>query len=83
MKAKQLIESATYGPDELKVIGKAFDKTWEQIAPHVSGRPSAHEAARMKLANVVLSLAKNGVTNDTESLAQAALTLMNADPTKL
>lgn len=63
-------------------IGKAFDDAWDQIAPSVSGRPSAIEAARLKLANVVLSLAKNGAL-DAERLTEEALKIMSADPTHL
>ena len=32
MKARQLIQGATYGPETLKVIGKAFDDAWSEIA---------------------------------------------------
>jgi hypothetical protein len=81
LKARKLIEGAAYAPDELKAIGKAFDDAWEQIAPSVSTRPEAIEAARLKLANVVLSLAKNG-TGDPEKLTEAALKVMLADPTQ-
>ena len=31
MKARKLIEGATYGPETLKVIGKAFDDAWSEI----------------------------------------------------
>lgn len=48
----------------------------------MSGRPSAIEAARLKLANVVLSLAKNGAL-DAERLTEEALKIMSADPTHL
>ena len=30
MKARKLIEGATYGPETLKVIGKAFDDAWSE-----------------------------------------------------
>lgn len=60
MKARKLIEGASFDPAQLKAIGKAFDDAWEKIAPSVSVRPQAVEAARLKLANVVLRLAQNG-----------------------
>lgn len=82
MKARKLIEGAAYAPDELKAIGKAFDDAWEQIAPSVSTRPQAIEAARLKLANAVLGVARNG-TRDPEKLKEAALKAMSADPTQL
>ena len=36
MKARELIQGATYGPETLKVIGKAFDDAWSEIGPHFS-----------------------------------------------
>ena len=31
MKAKQMVEGASYGPDTLKVMGQAFDEAWTHI----------------------------------------------------
>jgi hypothetical protein len=59
MKARQLIGSGSYGPVQLKALFKAFDEAWNAIAPTISGRAAAVEAARMKLANIVLSLAQS------------------------
>lgn len=35
MKARKLIEGASFDPQQLKTIGKAFDDAWEQNAPSV------------------------------------------------
>ena len=83
MKARRLIESASYDPEQLKALRKAFDDAWEQIAPEVSTRPAAIEASRMKLAQIVLSLAKNGNLNEPQQLTDAAVQLMQAPPQKL
>ena len=32
MKARQLIDGASFGPDALKAIGAAFDAAWAEIA---------------------------------------------------
>jgi hypothetical protein len=32
MKARQLIDGASFGPDALKAIGQTFDKAWLEIA---------------------------------------------------
>ena len=40
MKARQLIDGATYGPDALKVIGQAFDEAWRDIAGNFGDDPS-------------------------------------------
>ena len=82
MKANQLIADATFDPDQLKTIRKAFDDAWEQIAPQISKRPDAIEAGRLKLATIVLSVAKRG-TQDAKQLCEESLKLMFADPTKL
>jgi len=55
-----MISVASFAPDVLKVIFEAFDDAWAEVAPEVSGRASAIEAARLSLATIVLSLAKAG-----------------------
>ena len=82
MKARQFIANANFDPDQLKALGKAFDNAWEQIAPQVSKRAAALEASRLKLARIVLSVAKRG-TLDPKELSEAAVKLMFADPTPL
>jgi hypothetical protein len=82
MKAGQLIADAAFDPVQLKAIRKAFDDAWEQIAPQISKRPDATEAARLKLATLVLSVAKRG-TLEPKQLTDEALRLMFADPTNL
>ena len=82
MKARELIDSASYGPDQLKLLGKAFDDAWAQIGPHVSNRPGGVDAARLKLAKTVLGLAKSGL-KDAQQLTEAAVQAMFDHPTKL
>lgn len=72
MKARQLFGSGSFRPDQLKVLYKAFDDAWDVIAPSVSSRAAAVEAARMKLANVILSLAQSG-NWDAEQIKDAAV----------
>jgi hypothetical protein len=71
MKARRLLESASYGPEQLKALREAFDDAWQRIAPGISSRAEAVEAARLALAEVVLGLAKNG-NLDPKHLADAA-----------
>ena len=80
---KKLIGSGSYDPDTLKILYEAFDNAWEQIAPNVGDRPEAIEAAQMKLANIVMALATDGMARDAETLTQAALDLMFEPPTEL
>jgi hypothetical protein len=73
MKARQLIDGASYGPDALKVIVKAFDEAWVMIAGNYDS--ASVEAARLKLAKAVLSVARED-SRDVEALKQAALEAM-------
>jgi hypothetical protein len=77
MKARQLIGNGSYGPDQLKALGQAFDAAWGRIAPTVSKRAKAVDAARLKLADIVLGLAKQG-NFDPQWLADTAVQLMRS-----
>jgi hypothetical protein len=75
MKAPHLIDSASYGPDALKAIGRAFDEAWREIAGNFGSDPVEIEAARLKLANAVLSVAAED-SRDAEALKNGALQAM-------
>ena len=81
MKARTLIEGASFGPDDLKIIGSAFDMAWEQLQPQISADPAVTETARMRLANVILDLANNG--HPLTQLAEGALRIMETPPRQL
>ena len=57
MKARALIDGASFGPDALKAIGAAFDDAWAQIAVHFGSDPEDIERVRDRLANAVLAVA--------------------------
>ena len=78
MSAKRLIDGASFGPDTLRVIGQAFDAAWADIAGNFGGHPVQVEAARLKLANAILSMA-NEDSRDAEELKRTALERMAAD----
>ena len=75
MKARQLIDSASYGPDALKAMGQAFDAAWREIAGNFGDDPRDVEIARVKLANALLSVAREE-TRDVEKLKNDALRAM-------
>ena len=79
MEARKAIQSASYGPSEVKALGEAFDDAWGRVAPSISSRPAAVNAARLKLAGVLLGLAKDG-NFDPTWLADAAVQLMQSQP---
>ena len=74
MKARKLLESASYGPDTLKALGDAFDRAWASIA-HLYGSPLEIERARLRLANALLAVASQH-GNNVQALMDAALQRM-------
>jgi hypothetical protein len=74
MKARKILEGASYDPDTLKAVGQAFDQAWASIAAHYSADPEI-ERARLRLANSMLAVAPlHG--QDVEALQKAALAHM-------
>jgi len=73
MKARELIEGASYGPEALKAIGRAFDEAWASIAGNFSDDQVA--AARLRLANALLAVAKDN-SRDVEVMKREALDKM-------
>lgn len=82
VKARAMLGSAIFEPAQLKVVQKAFDDAWEIVAPQVSKRPEAIEAARTKLAEFVIGLARNKSGPNAKTMTETAVQLMLADPTK-
>jgi hypothetical protein len=78
MKARKLIDGASFGPDALKAIGKAFDDAWLEIAVNFGTDPLQIETARLKLAEAILSVA-NEDSRDAGALKRAALQRMALD----
>jgi hypothetical protein len=78
MRARQLIDGASFGPDALNAIGKAFDVAWEEIAGNFGNDPADIDNARWKLANALLSIASED-SRDVEGLKKAALQRMALD----
>jgi hypothetical protein len=77
MRARQLIDGASFGPDAVKAIGEAFDAAWAEVAGNFHD-PLAIEAARLKLANAVLSIASED-SRYVEVLKNAALQRLALD----
>ena len=71
-----MIESASLGPDDLKAAFQAFDGAWAAIAGHYK-TPNAIEAARMRLATLILSLMPD--TKDVSEMQAIALQEMTKE----
>ena len=61
MEARRLIDGAAFGPGTLKVIGRAFDEAWQDIAGNFG--EDRVLAARLKLANIILTTATSDRRN--------------------
>jgi hypothetical protein len=72
MKARSLIDGASFGPDALKAIGQAFDEAWTEIAGNFGSDPADIERARLRLAEALLSVADES-SQDVAALKRAAL----------
>ena len=77
MKARQLITNSSFGPDQVKAMGKALDDAWAQLAPSIDNRPEAIEAVRFALADIILSLGVQGNFNP-QWLADTAVRVMRS-----
>jgi len=78
MRARQLIDGASFGPDALRVIIQAFEAAWTEIAPNFGADPEDIDNARFKLATALLSIA-NEDSRDVQVLKKAALQRMALD----
>ncbi len=76
MKARRLIGNASYGPDVLKALFEAFDDAWARIAPTCGNDPQVIESTRMRLASVILALAKDRPKPDAKELRDSALRIL-------
>jgi hypothetical protein len=75
MKAAKILAGCTYGPEALKIIGKAFDDAWADIAELFAGDRERAVAARERLAHAALMAATEDC-QDSELLKNMALRIM-------
>ena len=78
MRARRLIDGASFGPDALKVIYQAFDEAWVSVAGNFGEEPGVVESARVRLADALLSVATED-SRDPEALKIVALQAMALD----
>ena len=67
MKARAMIDGAPFGPETVKAIGEVFDQASARINRIFANDPNAAEAASVRLAEAILSVATEGNT-DVEDL---------------
>jgi hypothetical protein len=76
-KAKQMIASASFGPEKVAQLGRVFDAAWGVVKAEYES-PGAIEAARLKLANIVINLAKENEEDD-RTLQDRAVRILSVD----
>jgi hypothetical protein len=59
-RAGRLIAGATFEPADLKILAAVFGELWASIAPLYGNDLQTIEETRLKLATIVLDLAKDG-----------------------
>lgn len=75
MRAKKLIEGATYEPDQLKVLCVAFDEAWASISSNFEDDPQTVEDARYRLARIMLIIPTNEM-GTVEQIKASSIQLM-------
>jgi hypothetical protein len=75
MKARKLIDGASFAPEVVKAMGEAFDAAWAEIVRNYGSEPKLTEEPRMRLAEAILAVAAEGFT-DVGHLKDRALQLM-------
>ena len=75
MRVAKILAGCTYGPETLKVIGKAFDDAWANIADHFAGDARRADAARERLAHAIL-IAASEDSRESEPIKNLALQIM-------
>ena len=75
MKARKLIEGASFSPDAIQVMRQAFDKAWAEVAGNFGNDNQDIEKARMRLAEALISVARND-SRDVQALKNDALQSM-------
>ncbi|HEU0062960.1 MAG TPA: hypothetical protein VFR19_23990 [Hyphomicrobiaceae bacterium] len=75
MKARQIVESGSFGPETLKLAYQAFDEVWQSVSGYFGNDPVTIEAARVKLANAILAACEEE-SRDFKALKTAALAIL-------
>jgi hypothetical protein len=80
MEAQKLLEDSlegVYAPEAFRVIQNALDQAWLQVAPS-NADPVRRADARMKLARIMITLARENAT-DSDWLKKRAIEIMRLE----
>src|SRR5262245_21877167 len=66
------LRAASYDPETIQAMVRAFDTVWAAVQIHFNDSPNTYEAARLLLANAILRGAADG-NRDVAQLTNAGL----------
>ena len=72
MQVRRIFAGASFGPDALKVLFRAYDEAWAILVPRYGNDQSAIDAGRLRLADIMLALMRED-TRDVAWLRDEAL----------
>ena len=72
MQVRRIFAGASFGPDALKVLFRAYDEAWAILAPRYGNDQPAIDAGRLRLADIMLALMRED-TRDVAWLRDEAL----------
>ena len=75
----RLIDAAAFGTEAMKALDQAFAEAWQNIEGNFGNSPTEVDAARLRLANALLSVAFEH-SRDVEMLKRAGLQAMDWRP---
>ena len=56
---RNAIRPTVFEPDSLKMLGELFDQIWASVSPEFEGHSERIEDARIRLAAIILALARD------------------------
>jgi hypothetical protein len=77
-----MLGSAVFDPATLQAVQKAFGDAWDVCCPAGQQAARGDRTARLKLAEIVIGLARNGKL-DARTMTETAVQLMLATPPEL
>jgi len=77
MKVRQIIHSGGFEPEEVKLLEAVFDASWHRIEGHYPAEGTERDAARERLATVVVTLGNTCRHLDAAELQTRAIAMLD------
>jgi hypothetical protein len=72
-------EKLSLGPEQLRLLGIAFDKAWSEVAAQHGYDPAGQSPLKERLATVFMQLARDSALSP-EDVHSHAISLLNGSP---